>query len=332
MCQQPSSMVVNISEAWLTAPSNSSNLLAQLVSVGLPLYPGFEALHNFDVIMERDESAQSVESSQVFYNLYFAMLSCWRDVANQPITTAVYTSTARYPSIEIMIIPSSSFMSNLFTPNVAAVLIWLLMAKWCSSSEPYDWIIKLITRGPTPEIVGLVQTEIYSAYNPVVSTDRNTRALPQHRRTGSLSIIADPSSNLSASNRITMHTDFRGPLPDTNPETAWLSCFRIWSSLILNIRYSTSVVTTDAGSMIGKFTCTTDEDTQIVLQAKPSGPPPHPSPLTYDEFFKGIQQVLEAVVATAQFQYLDSSIFKDGWLAATFNVSSVPEEPASSTS
>lgn len=60
-------------------------------------------------------------------------------------------------------------------------------------------------------------------------------------------------------------------------------------------------------------------DSALIFQAEVGEGQPASS-LTYDELFRGIQGILEAVVATSQYQLLDAKIYKDDWEAATFRV------------
>lgn len=237
--------------------------------------------------------------------------------------------TQRYRNIDIVIVPGAARVADRFTSNIAGALIWRMLLK-CLEPEPTYWAASLITRGEAPRTVGLVRTEAHiGSLGAASESDLGSK----NASAAKVSTKWNQHSNITLGNTISEQIHFRGPMGVENARDSWLKAFLLVSAPILTRRSSLAEVTIVAAPDIiceSKFHTTGSFD--IVFQSKAGNRPPgSTTALTYDELFRGIQDVLETVVATKQYQLLDAEIFKDGWMAATFRVFAKPH-PGSSRS
>lgn len=253
------------------------------------------------------------------------MLRLWRTLDDRPFDRGLLgISTLRYREIETFIVQGATQPAKL-TPNLAAALVWHMLPK-CTVDDPSYWTASLVARGVSiVDIVGLVRSEARSG-SPVASErDLVSSSAKSHN----VSTISGQRTNLTSGNDvIDMFVDFQGSIPIANPRAlgqGWLDAFLEWSSALLTPKQPNAVVPWDAQHHICRTTYAFyPSGLNIVLLASGVVRPDGTEPLTYDEFFRGIQQVLEIVVVTAQYKYISASIFKHGWLAATFTISPSP--------
>ncbi|KAL8830189.1 MAG: hypothetical protein Q9191_001570 [Dirinaria sp. TL-2023a] len=292
------------------------------IHLGLPLAPGTQTLNLFNVLWHQGDSIQSTEAVHVFYNIFIAILACWRTPLDHPLDQTVAISTQRYNFIKIALVPGSTRLAHrYFKPTVAGALLWRTL-HLCLDKEPAWWSASLVTRSRTPETVGLVRTEARvtnSSASKVESVSLSTSAANGNEE----DIFTDSSriSNITSTHDISEQINFLGPLEVETPRDNWLKAFLLWSSEILTAKSApTEVIMTVSPDIIRqvRFPMAVG-DFNLIFQAK-AGDRLAASSLTYDELFRGMQDILGLVIATSQYQLLDAKIYKDGWEVATFRV------------
>ena len=272
------------------------------------------------MIWHQGDSIQPTQATHLLYNIFIAVLACWRVPNNLPFSTIVTTSTQRYNNIEIEIVPGSGRVAEFFTPVLAGALLWRMLLK-CLVVEPTYWTASLVTRSRTPQTVGLVRTEARIGSLSTSKLDPTLSASLTNETAEEVSSNSNQTSNITSAQDISEHVHFQGPLGVVNPADGWLTSFLLWSSEIITAKSAlTDVAITFNPDIIWQtqFPMTVG-GSALVFQAKAGDRPPGSS-FTYDEFFRGIQDILEIVIATSQYQLLDAKIYKDEWLAATFRV------------
>ena len=245
------------------------------------------------------------------------MCRLWRAPHDEPLNTAIVFSTPRYPEIEIVIVPGATQPSRM-TPTLTGALVWQMIQR-CTVPMPNFWTAFLYTRSVPTVDIGLIRAEA-RAGGPVAS-GRDALSLsgnPQSAMTN-----ATQSLNLT-SGTITTHVTFQEALPVADAWESWLEAFLEWSSPLLTLKQSSAAIIPDDYNPIWKTTYALPDGTNIRMIARTVNRPQAAEALTYDEFFQGMQNVLESVIATNQYRYLDAWIYKHPSLAATFSVVRVP--------
>lgn len=266
------------------------------------------------------ESIRRTDSDHLFYNLFITLLRLWRATDNEPLRRTIRYSTSRYPDIEVAIVPGRShLMADPLIPGLAGALVWHVLERCVSRDfEPTYWDAQLESRDRLPDTIGIVRTH---------STPRRSAALVSASSSiapsanASLSSVFTPlgqnSSITLKSDRITTQIDFKGAMPGADPQITWLNGFLAWSTSMLSAKDPSAAV---SSGVIHETTYVSFDGIRISFRAAAEYRRTSLSPLTYSEFFIGIQDILEVVAITSQFEPLVSTIKKDGVAAAAFEV------------
>lgn len=172
----------------------------------------------------------------MFYNLFVALLKCWRMEDDNPVGTLI-VKVPKYPFIDTRIAPGPSESVRL-TPTLAGALVLRVLQKF-TTAQPAYWTAVALTRGLQPSLVGTVQTMLLAPFSSFSATEllSNTASMT-HAESESLLTKSSQILNISAGYHMGYSIQITGPMPvvhHSSAREAWLEYFLSWSSELVII-------------------------------------------------------------------------------------------------
>lgn len=191
---------------------------------------------------------------------------------NRPITTKIHASTPLYPQWVLEVAPQINHSpTRRLTPSMAALILYSMISKYLID-EPAFWTVTLSTRDATID-VATFHTEYRLGAMPIASGGLSNTTSSASAGASDVSDKPGTASDVVSNSRITVHVGFQGHLPEPNPSTTWLLCFRKWSFRLLFDKASTDYVVTFADGVIHRILFEPRDDLRVAMESHEMVPP-----------------------------------------------------------
>ena len=300
-------LISTLCRVLVPASSNSSAVNTKFGSLEIPVIPS-HALANIHVDWYDERIIAAFDSAQMYYNIHAYLVNFWKHPYIEPITRVQdYQS---YPSLVTWIMPAPG--SNLLTTVVAASVLSGFLEKIPTLDwrHPNRLAARLTTRTQPPQPIGNIGCD----YLPELDSSTN------YTSGTNSGICRDRWVDVSRDIKLRLEFDGQSPSKPLITSAVWLQSLTGISSSIFAYHAPQEVLGIDWRRRIFYFRQASTPQWILESHIDVSQVPQGKEPLNLGELVQGLTEMLNQVALGRCFEQMRAVISKDGWDAATYQL------------